>query len=251
MNQAPKVRFIPVSLSREVDLITYFLEESWAKYIIKRHPDLKNASKEQNVQNRFAMVKAYTQSFRRLHKTEIEHAQNSLRQNWQPTETKIFEILQLLIGTSWPPKKKNIDAFVSINPICPRFLSSWSFALYFKSKNPQTTRRICTHEIAHFLHFKKWAEIFKDTNPEQYEAPHKPWLLSELAAVCVINDPRLQPLIGMKEKPYPEHKNIKISGTPVTEIISKIYKKTMFPDPNYTTFLTEAANALKMKDLDL
>lgn len=247
MSKTPKVRFIPAIRSREVELLTYFLESDWAKYVLKRHPGLKNASKEKEYKARSSMVKVYTQSFHRLHKSEIEHGTISLAQNWRPAETKILDTLQKLIDTSWPPKKKNIDAFVSINPICPRFLSSWSFALYFKSKNPETTRRICTHEIAHFLHFKKWAELFKDANPEQYEAPHKPWLLSELAAVCVINDPRLQPLIGMKEKPYPEHKSIKISGTPVTDIVSKIYKKTMFPDPNYAAFLIEARKAIGIK----
>ena len=50
--------------------------------------------------------------------------------------------------------------------------------------------------MSHFLYFKKLKEIFPYERIDT-EYPGKDWLLSEIIATLIVNDPRLQQYIGL------------------------------------------------------
>jgi hypothetical protein len=84
-----------------------------------------------------------------------------------------------------------------------------------------------------------------EANPQTFEAPHREWLLSELAVVAVLNDPRIRTVVGMREKPYKEHRKIKIDGYCAPVVINQLYKQSIKNGRGYEWFLEEGMKLVK------
>lgn len=231
----PKVIFSVIPVNLESQLIHYFLKSDWAKIIIKAHPGLDGAKN-------LLAVKTYVKEIRRKNPALLKDLAGKFQKIWNENGHDILDALQQKIGSAWP--NRNIKAYVSINPVCPRFINSWSFSIDFNINKPATIRRVVAHEVSHFLHFKKLTEIKPEINPKHFEAPHPEWLLSELAAVLVLNDQHVQRFIKEKDKPYPEHARLKLHGKNLFKVIKQIYAKSMLTKRGYARFLEQADQAV-------
>lgn len=76
------------------------------------------------------------------------------------------------------------------------------------------------------------------------ESPYLEWHLSEILAPIILNDPRIQKLLGRKADFYNEHKRIKIGNRTVPKYFSDLYKKNSI-DKNFDEFLEESYRAIK------
>ena len=100
--------------------------------------------------------------------------------------------------------------------------------------------RIISHEILHFLYFKKWKEIFPNSNERTFENPHLIWRLSEILAPVILNDPRIRKVIHTKPNQYMVHMKTKIGNRSITKHFALIYKKNMTRKESFSNFLKES-----------
>ena len=87
--------------------------------------------------------------------------------------------------------------------------------------------------------------VFPDIPRENYEAPHKEWLLSELVAVIISHDPRIFKIIGKKDDYYPEHKKLMVNGELLTEVIEELYQELVINKNDFIGFVKKGMDVLK------
>lgn len=245
--ETPKVKFTNIPLSKEADWMHGFLfqnEWGWGKYIIKKHPKIKKIFSFKTETRQVNFLKKYIVEFRKENQRLIEKNKIEYEKEWQNIEKDFFIILSEIIQTDWPKNKKTIEAMVSINPICPRFLNDWSFSIFYNYKKISHAIEVVMHETCHFLYFKKWKELFPKSNLKTFESPHLEWHLSEIIAPIILNDSRIQKLLKQKAAFYTEHKKIKISGKSAPKYFTDLYNKTAKKN-NFEKFLEESYRAIK------
>ena len=116
-----------------------------------------------------------------------------------PILQQITDALSEVIKEDWQGIDQ-IDIYVGVCPVCPRIISGDTFWTYYGGTTCDI-RRICAHEMAHFLYFKKLKRLLKNKNYDT-EHPGYGWLLSEILNVPIINDPRIQAIVHDKEQGY-------------------------------------------------
>jgi hypothetical protein len=244
----PSVRFTQAPVDLEVAMFYGFLFDNdwgWGKYILRKHPDLKRVLLLKTEKERTAAVRTYITQYRKTHRAFIQRRLSIYRKMWKKRERAILRELSRIIETDWPKKRKTITADLSINPICPRFLKTWSFSLSVFPKKPSEAMMIIMHEICHFLYFKKWKEVFPNANPRTFESPHPVWHLSELVAPIVLNDPGIEGILKPGEKLragfYDEHKAIRIKKISAPAYFTRLYRRRS----SFESFLREAEREMK------
>jgi hypothetical protein len=237
----PRVTFSIIPEKLEIDLLYGFLFDSdWGKYILRKHPRIKPVLKLKSRTERVAFLRRYVRTYRKTHQAAFTRAKQRYERTWHRIEQKAFLALSEIHNTDWPKDQKRIKAMISINPICPRFLNDWSFTIPINDTTAHAME-VILHESCHFLYFKKWKELFPKANPKTFEAPHAEWLLSELVAPVILNDPALQDVLKQKAKFYPEHRKLKIQNVTAPVFITRMYCKRK----NFDQFLRNAYKELK------
>jgi len=231
----------------EVELIYQFLFEKelgWRKDILAFHPRLQKVYSLKNKSSRTDIIKNYLTDFRKKEGGRLKEQKKLYRREWKKIEKKAFNVLSESIETDWPKSRNKIKAMVSVNPICPRFLDDWSFSIFYKL-DAQKAKEVILHESCHFLYFEKWKEIFPGTKRRTLECPYVEWHLSEILALIILNDQRIQKLLKHKADFYKEHQNLTINGTTLPKYFSLLYKK--YTDKNYSfeQFLKKAYSEIK------
>lgn len=130
----------------------------------------------------------------------------------------------------------------SLNPICPRFLDSWSFSIFYDYKRISYAIEVIMHESCHFLYFEKWKKLYPKMNSKNFEHPHIEWHLSEIIAPIILNDPRIQRLLGKKADFYEEYQNIKIGKQNVPAFFEKLYQENK---DDFEKLLKQSYKAIK------
>ncbi len=148
------------------------------------------------------------------------------------------------MGTDWPKNRKTIKAFISINPICPRFLDNWTFSIFYNRKE-NDAMEVIMHECCHFLYFKKWKEVFPRADKKTFEHPHIEWHLSEILAPVILNDFRIQKLLKKKASFYDEYRDLAINGKKFPEYFDLLYKKYSNENYTFSDFLEVAYSEIK------
>ena len=232
----PKVTFKQMPLELEAEMFFGFLDDDyWGIKITDKYPEFLKIKEIEYDEEKKLEIKKLILEIRSNLRVEIDAGLERAKINWQKIEKDYLEKLPEIIQTDWP--EKEIIAYISINPVCPRFIDSWSFSVSFDSKNSNI---ILAHEISHFLFFKNVKEILPEINKENYESPHKEWLLSELVAVIISHDSRIYKILGIKDDFYPEHKILKVSGKPLTVEIEKLYNKFVIEGKDFSKFIIES-----------
>jgi len=240
----PIVKFSSVPTVLEMDCIYGFLFDNdwgWGRYILKRHPRLKPVLGLKKKADRMAFIRAYVLEYRRKKKERIMRQKALYVSIWKKKERAAFEQLSKVMGTDWPKKRKSIRALISINPICPRFLDTWSFFIFFNYRNPSHAVETILHEACHFLYFKKWKEVFPAAKRRTFESPHIEWHLSELLAPIILNGPELRPFLKKKAAFYEEHEAVKIKGVSAPVYFTKLYERR----ESFESFLKESYREIK------
>jgi len=224
----PSVTFRQNSLSAEIKWLSFFLFRDpwgWGKRIIKRYPRLKGIDDMSNSVERIRRLKKEVRYYRSRHADALRLAQQRNTQNWKQIEQRGLVELSNIIGTPWPTGRK-VMAYISLNPICPRFLDTWSFTVFFRS-SPKDVIETVLHECSHFLFFKKWHEVYPKTPRRHFDAPYLVWRFSELSAPVILNDPRMQKVNARRARGYREHERIKINGKPAPRVFAELYRQCM------------------------
>lgn len=159
-----------------------------------------------------------------------------------PWLTDITEAISNVIGEPWQPID-NIYIYVGACPIAPRFLDINAFLLPYYYPIP-TQINTATHELIHFLYFKKWAKLFPEQKPENFESPDPVWVLSEILVAVIGNDPRIQRLEVGTFDVYPNWSGFMIGEDKIMAPYEKIYAE----NTDFDTFLRKSWN--KFQELD-
>jgi len=240
----PKVKFIDIRLSKEVDWMYGFLFQNkwgWSKYIIRKHPKIKKIFSLKTETEQIKFLKDYIIRFKKKNQKIIEKNKIKYQTDWQKIEKNFFINLSEILQTDWPKNKKIIKAMISVNPICPRFLNDWSFSIFYNYKKTPHAMEVIMHECCHFLYFKKWKEIYPKMNNKKFESPYIEWHLSEIVAPVILNDQRIQKLLKQKAIFYEEYKKIKINNKNVPQYFTELYKDSK----NFKVFLNKSYQILK------
>lgn len=244
----PKVKFIDIPLSKEIDWMHGFLfqnEWGWGRYIIKKHPKIKKVFSFKTEAEQVKFLKNYIVEFKKENQNLIEKNKIKYQKSWKGIEKEFFIALSEILETKWPQNRKVIKAMMSINPICPRFLDSWSFSIFYNYKKINDAMEVIMHECCHFLYFEKWKKVFPKTDTKKFEAPYLEWHLSEILAPIILNDPRVQKLSKHKADFYEEHQKLKIKNKPTPEYFSNLYNNNITKNKSFTDFLRKTYKEIK------
>ena len=116
-----------------------------------------------------------------------------------PILHQIAAALSDVIGEDWQGIDQ-MDIYMGMCPVCPRDIDNNAFWVYYGG-TVSDMRRICAHEMAHFLYFKKIKRLLHDQHYDT-ECPGFGWLLSEILNVSIVNDPRIQAIVRNREQGY-------------------------------------------------
>lgn len=233
----------PLARINEVHLIGGFLPKELSlvpenSVILKAYPGLVRIYSLQTTEEQIEFLTDFVLEFKRRNVARIALAKVVIQESWTPNETKYFSMLPEVIGTDWPTAKRVITALISINPVCLRFLPEWAFSLFYEHwLSEERVVETILHESCHFLHFKKWQEMFPGSNPVTFEHPHPEWLLSELAAPIVLREG----LLIEKARFYQAHQEVMIGGKNAPQFFTDIYRSS----ESYEEFLRRAFEELK------
>jgi len=244
----PKVKFTNIPLYKEIDWIHGFLFQNkwgWGKYIIKKHPKIKNVFSFKTETEQVKFLEDYIVKFKKDNQKLTEKNKIKYQAEWQKIEKDFFITLSEIIQTDWPKNRKIIKAMISINPICPRFLNNWSFSIFCNYKKISHAIEVIMHESCHFLYFEKWKKMYPKANKKTFESPYIEWHLSELAAPIIINDKRVQKLLKQKASFYKEHSRIKIGQKTAPQFFTDIYNRNINKENGFELFLRESYREIK------
>ncbi len=246
----PKVKFIDIPLSREIDWMHGFLfqnEWGWGRYIIKKHPKIKKVLSFKTEAEQVKFLKEYIIRFRKENRKLIENNKAEYQRRWKRVERDFFILLSEIMRINWPKNRKTITAMVSINPICPRFLKDWSFSIFYDYKKIPHALEVIMHESCHFLYFEKWKKMYPKMSLKRLESPYLEWHLSEIIVPIILNDGRVQKLLKQKAVFYAEHKRIKIGVKTAPRYFTDLYNKVAKID-GFEKFLKRSCQAIKRNE---
>lgn len=178
--------------------------------------------------------------------TQLEKIKETFELAWAQDEDKLMAALSKVLEKDWPEDCKTMKAWISLNPICPRFLKQRSFDLYWKF-SPEKMKVMALHEILHFLWFEKWKDVFPNFKEKEFESPNLIWKLSEIVPLAILGDKRIQSIFKHEPSVYREWRLKKINGKPLLEQIQKLYtdKKSM------ADFMKKSLDFLKANESEL
>lgn len=231
----PKVKFLLPTAKQEAGWLFYFIRPNnsgwdWSNEIYKKHPQLKNAKN-------FKQCLEYTKKKLQKNKIELAKTQKKFQKKWDKIGPEYLDTISLYFDISLP-KNKIIKAYISINPICPRFIKKSSFNVRYDDEKyliPTTF-----HEIMHFFYFKKWKKVFPKSNPKEFDAPYLIWRLSEIITPIILNNyPKIRKMLNHPTCGYKEFQKIKITGIPLNIYFKRIYINHLKNNSSFSDFLKE------------
>lgn len=238
----PKVIFKQMPLGLETEMILGFLDREWGFMLTKKYPQFLKTKNIKSEKEKIRVIKNEIVRIRKELGPKMDDGLLSIKNNWQKVGKETLEKLSEIIQTDYP--KKDVTAYISINPICPRFLDKWSFSVPPDHKNPNKT---IAHEISHFLFFKKLKENFPEIERGKYESPHKEWILSEMLAVIMLGDYRMLKALGIPKHYgyYPKHQELKINGKLLSKLLEDSYTDLVVQKKDFIEFIRESLELLK------
>ena len=243
----PKVKFSVLDYSREVGVFASFLysKSVMANYIYKKYPEVKKYLDFSLDRSAFIRkVGEFVSKFREDHVKELETKVDEYQKEWDIVGAKYLSALSKVLEQPWSKDRKLIKGEVSINPVCPRFLDTWSFNVYF-SKRTKGVIETIAHEICHFLYFEKWKQTFPDCDEKTFNTPYIEWHLSEILVGVILNDTRIKAILNVDAKVYEWYHTAKIGKVSVYDYFERLYKKHIESGKRFSEFLILAYSRAK------
>lgn len=144
---------------------------------------------------------------------------------WKQHQKEIENALSDAFGTDCSNSFDDIIGRITLNPICPRFLETHTFDVFYEYSE-KGALGTAVHEIIHFIWFNVWQNHFRD-NPSEYEIPNIKWIFSEAAIDAITcNDKRLSEKYPYIEYAYTYFYDMIIGGVPILDMLNDIYKQS-------------------------
>ena len=223
----PKLLIKKADINLETDLMYRFSRNKNNRFINvfnRIYPDLllSLGQVRGNRDEEIKICRDFLEKTRMSEKEKIEIAENELKKSWDAVGDNFLRALSKIMEINWSEDKPEINAYISVLPVSPRFLKEQSFFLAYK--NSASLLETTAHEIVHFLWFKKWKEVFPEIGPEQYESPNLAWKLSEIIDPIILHcDPEINNLISPVRWGYSSFKAMKVNGIEMMEYFKNIY----------------------------
>lgn len=243
-----EVEFELPSAKNEAGMLMYFCYNpksnilDWSETVYKYHPKLKEIVAGIKDKDEFYnKCYEYVENYIKENHKEIKKARDSFEKSWNEVGGKFFQNILKDFDINLSGEIKKIKAIVSINPICPRNIDKWSYNLFYKSPSSRM-REISIHEIIHFLHFKKWLEIFPDYDKKTFNSPYSEWVLSEILVIPIMNNNKtIQEIVKNSNfNVYNEWQSIKIMGKSLPEYFGEIYKEHLEKKAAFDDFIKKS-----------
>lgn len=148
--------------------------------------------------------------------------------HWEQHKGQIVAALSDAFGIDCNSILNDMVCNISMNPICPRFLETHSFDIFYLNSE-RGALGLAIHEIIHFVWFYVWNQLFKDSY-EEYESPSLKWILSEMVVEPIMSDERLSSINPYFPKEhggcvYPYFYTMKINGKPILDTLADMYRR--------------------------
>ena len=186
----PKVVFKPINLEDNIDIIkwTFFERESnlnMYENTISCFPKLKNIDLNNSEEEINKLIEEIVSESYILNISKIENDVKRYNELWNKINDKYFEKLYNYFDINLGIDE--IEAYVGIIPIFPRYLSSLSFSVG-TDLDEEVIKRITAHEVLHFAWFNKWKKLYPETPKEHFESPYIEWEYSEMVTDSILNN---------------------------------------------------------------
>ncbi len=146
--------------------------------------------------------------------------------NWQSFWDSKLEQIEAAFTDAYEVDVKSIlndmKAYVNLNPVCPRYLDTKSFYLFYNLQKDRMLRT-CLHEIMHFLWFYKWQEHFHD-DAKEYDNPHLKWIFSEMVQETMMANTPIKNLSEWQGNTYDYFYTMNIASEPILKTLSEIHQ---------------------------
>lgn len=224
----PRLKFVAATLSESVNSIHGFLnpyknEWDWSDIIYQEYPAIENKIKGiKKIRDRKTAELAFFKQYIKTRKIDLIEISSKFQASWDKVGSKVFTVLSDIVEEDWTKIPKEIIAHVSLNPINPRNIQKSSFDIFFKY-TPAMVKSTATHEILHFIYFKKWQKVFPKTKNKELDAPYLAWHLSEMVSGIILNDKQMQAVFKHNFHSYDIYEQTKLNGKPLLSFIQKIY----------------------------
>jgi hypothetical protein len=257
----PRVIFEQEPIESELETFTsFFLDEdtntlkprnqNWhIKTIESFYPELiKTLYSDEYSKNATKCKKTISDFFIKFNednKDDLNNAIKKFQQEWEAYNDSYFASFGELFEISPNILNKEIKALVSINPICPRFLDSQSFNIYYLIDEDQFLS-VVAHEVQHFLFFKKWEEVFfkgfdeetKQNERQKFNEPYLPWIISELLSPAFLNSPKISNVLKISNaRVYSEWDYYFIGDETVNDFFERLFNEFLNSGNSFSDFL--------------
>lgn len=244
----PKVKFDLGKVEDYLPLLIFFIlkDERWQEKIFSIYPALRDRveNSENPSQEIEKFFKKQDKKFFGVMQTVVKQFQDS----WNVINDQIMTALAEINEV----KLEDFDNFysrVTLNPICPRFLKTNSFDIYFGLAD-RTMKTLVLHELSHFFFFKKFKEIYPEVNEDEFESPHLIWRLSEIVpGVIFLNNLKINELFEPQEEAlvYESIQKLEVNDKRILDILGEFYRSRI----SFEDFIRKAYSFLKEHEKEI
>ncbi len=230
MSFIPQVTYDIASLDLEAELFYTFSSkhrERWGSVLDRAYPELlpmvEKARDKREAEN---LCREFAGTLHAHNKDAIESGRIELQAAWDMVGPDFLKTLAEHFETEWPTDHPVVLGHVSVQPVYPRFLDSFSFCVGYRDL--QNMVENSAHEILHFLWFKKWSEVFPEMSSKTYNSPHLVWRLSEIIDPIILQcHPKISKLIQPQKWGYRSFGSITIGDVSMTDYFKEIYEDSV------------------------
>lgn len=193
----PAVMFAAGSPAQDaayLELVGEHNQTLWDAFVSTRFGALNNVRGSGVKAARRRLRRAMAALYRR-HEGLLQQRAAEFQAAWQPSNDRWMKTLVEVLAVPWQGSQRSFQAEVIFSPLCPRNVELCTFALPHFLSIPEMIR-VCAHETTHFLYFAKLQALGFEVTATSVNFPSRQWLLSEIIAPVLMNDPRVRAVIG-------------------------------------------------------
>jgi hypothetical protein len=243
----PKVKFKVKPLEEYIESLYYFLnvqKNDWDKGIFREYPQLKRILVPINgINERKRIIYDFFHKMEVRRKPEFNVKRKMFQKSWDIINDKALKSLLEINEIEWPKAEGNITGYLTLNPICPRYLENNSFDSFYDFST-HTMKTLVLHEVSHFIYFKKWKQVFPKISVKAYNGPGLVWELSEMIPSVILSDKRIQRIHRHTPVLYSEYKALKIDNKPLIGHLREFYDNR----DDFEDFLKNSWKFVKMHE---
>lgn len=197
----------------------------WSEPFFHFFPDIDRARFcAMSVSERKRYLMEYFTAFERENEGTIRKKLALYNAEWAKNRAQVTAALEDAFSLDLSGLFNDMKAYMSFCPVCPRYLESSSFDVFWLNSE-RGALGLSLHEIIHFVWFRVWHEVFRDQSSE-YETPHLKWILSEMAVEPIMRDERLRSVNPYFDDGcvYPYFYTMTIDRKPVLDLLYDMYR---------------------------